>query len=158
MTYDIETFVSDLQSFLNSNFNTKLAAIDSEKNDGITLDTVSSSAYFIQTMDSRASNYSPFIYIGIEDVKSESIGPGLGKDYSIIIAIVAQDMASDDYMWKRMYRYQRALEELLNANYADVASIGYKIKISSLVPMPFKLMDATNWSRAIGCSMEVSFA
>lgn len=158
MTYDIEIFIIELQGLLQSDLNSKLSALDTEKNDGIILLPVGSSGYFIQTMDDAVANFDPFIYIGIDDVESVGIGPATSNKFLITVALILADAVTDIYIWKRMMRYQRALVEVLQNKYATFSSHPCKVIIKSLVPISFRLLDSTQSSRAIGCQLEVKIA
>lgn len=155
--YDVEMFLSDLQSYLNSSLNTKLSAIDSEKADSITLKQVDSSAYILQTMDGSVPNYDPYVFYGIQDIESTGIGPATANRYTIVVALILADALRDTTIAKRMLRYQRALSEVVQERYADIGD-SFKAKIQNLVPIALTDMDTSNAYRGIGVSIEVTIA
>lgn len=155
--YDVETFLSDLQSYLNSNLNTKLSAIDSEKADSITLKQIDSSAYILQTMDGTIPNYDPYVFYGIQDIESTSIQGASASRYTIVVAIILADPLRDTSIAKRMLRYQRALSEVIHDKYAEIGS-SLKAKIQNLVPIALTDMDSANAFRGIGVSIEITIA
>jgi hypothetical protein len=154
--YDIESFLTDLVTFLKANLNTKLAAIDTEKNDGITLKQINTTyAYMFQSMNDKIANYDPVLLYGIEDIKSEGIGPATAKTYPISIVIIVADPGTDSNMMKRILRYSRALSELLEGSWSQIGN-AVKVTVSSLAPISFKLQDRSDDFRAVGVQLEVT--
>src|SRR3954466_100114 len=93
---DLEFIINDLKALLVANLNTKIAAIQSDKNNGMVLKTVNSSAYYIQDVNSaQAMANDPFIYMGVDEVESEGIHAATSKIYSIPILLVLADNGQD---------------------------------------------------------------
>lgn len=153
--YDIETFCSDLDTFLKANLNAKLLQLDSEKNDGITLLPVGASSYFFQTLNDTVTNYNPFIYYGVDQVQTEGIGPATRRAYSIDIVLCFTDSGGDapGVVAKRLFRYSRALEEIFLENWRSIGSAP-KIKLQSLAPVSFKFLNSSDEYRAIGVTLD----
>lgn len=157
MTFDIETFLSELETYLKANLNTKITAINTEKGDSPQLASINSDAYFLMTMDEAVANYDPFVYYGIQDIVSDGIGPGTAKAYTVVVALLFADSASDQLNGKRVLRYSRALNEVIDEKYAEI-SYSVKTKVKSLVPISLSLIDTTNNYRAVGVEIEVTIA
>jgi len=155
--YDIETFLVALETHLKADLNTKIAEINTEKNDSITLLTIDSNAYCQQSMDQVIMNYDPYIYYGITDIRSIGLGPQTANTYRIVIAIIVADAEGDTLIARRLLRYQRALSEVIENKSSTFASYK-KTNISSLVPIAFQIQDETRSYRAIGVELETTIA
>jgi hypothetical protein len=150
--YDAESLLSDIETFLKANLNTKISAITTEKNDGITLRTVDSGAYFFQVLDDKIANFNPIVVYGLTDWQSDGIGPANAEKVAIEIAIILTDDSQDANIGKKMLRYHRALTELFNENWAKIRS-SLKLKITSLPPITIGLNGQEN-ARAVGIRVE----
>lgn len=151
--YDIESFLSDVSGFLQSNLNTQILAMNSEKNDSLTLAQISSSAYFLQTLNEQVAAYDPFIFYGVQDVKTEGAGPTSRKAYTVNVIVVLSDQGQDSLIAKRLFRYGRVLEDLFEKNWASLGS-SVKIKVQSLVPVSFRLANSSDFHRAVGVALD----
>jgi hypothetical protein len=157
--YDLERLLADIEALMVANLNTKLAAINTEKNDAITLKEVSSDAYFFQGMNSKQANYNPFVIYSIEDIQSSAM-EGLTIQSAVIqIALVLEDKGEDTgpNVMKRMLRYQRALEEIFEENFQLIEN-GVKLKVQSLMPGLFALEDSSEFYRVVGINLSASIA
>src|SRR5687768_14571554 len=120
--YDIEKLLSEMSAFMKANLSTKLSAIDTEKNDGITLAAVETGAYFLQHLSEATANYNPFILYGIDDIESGGgIGPATRKPYKLFVVVALTDSANDPSIIPRLFRYQRALEDLFESDWSSIA-------------------------------------
>lgn len=153
-TFDIELLLSDIEAFLVANLNTKLAAIDTEKNDGVTLAQINSAAYYQQTIHKETLNYDPFVIYGIEAIEARGQGPATLEKYQLYVVVVMTDTHNDPKLLKRLLRYQRALKELFHANWSTIGN-PVKMKVSSLVPVPLALFDDGRISSLIGVSLDI---
>lgn len=157
---DIERFCAEVETFLKANLNTKLAALDAEKADSITLKTLPTAAYFFQTLGDKIANYDPFLFYGIDSMRvrdGQGIGPATAKDYTIHVVVVIQDNGNDPNIVKRLLRYQRALWEIFEVDWATLRH-GVKLRIGGLVPIALELLNRSAPDRAIGISLEVTLA
>ena len=156
--YDIENFFDDVLVVLRANINTKLAAIDTDKNDGITLETVNTDAYFFQTMATQMANFGVFVYVGVGEIEGDpSPYAYVSQKFSADVVVILSDDGNDPNIMKRLLRYHRALIEIFQTNFDKISKVG-KIKISSLSPFPIEVMDRPTLSRGIGVSLEVHLA
>lgn len=154
--YDVETFFADLETFMKANLNTKIAAINTEKSDSITLATVADEAYFFQSLDERVANYNPIIFYGLtSDVESDGIGPYTSKKLKVNVTIIVNDqnLAS---LGKRYLRYNRALEEIFLENWDRAVNNGIKLKVTSPVLIDFTLLNDSQPYRVVGVELEAN--
>lgn len=156
--YDIERFLADVKSFLQSGFNTAIVAMNAEKNDAVVLGQIDSAAYFLQTLNDKVVNYSPFIFYGEGNVIAEGIGPATRKQYSVDVVLVLVDNAeAQDAVPVKLFRYRRILEELFENNWATMKS-SVKLKIQSLSPIAFNLVNSSADYRAIGITLDFTLS
>lgn len=157
--YDIEALLGDIETFMKANLNTKLTAISTDKNDGISLLPVDSNGYFFQTLNDKVTNYDPFVFYGLQDIDNKGgqagIGPGTEKKYSISVMICVSDTGQDVNITKRVLRYSRALSELFETSWDRVGK-SIKLKVQSLVPIPFTDINTSENFRVVGVLLEAN--
>lgn len=146
--YDFENLLDDIKTILANNLNTKIIAINARKNDSISLETVDSAAYFLQTLDAEVINYNPFIVYAVEEVSSEGQGPYTRDELTISVSLVAADTNIDVNMSKRMFRYLTALKEVLQENWTTNNN-NAKLKIKGIPPIDLQLLNTTATYRAV---------
>ncbi len=149
MTYDIEMLLSDIKSVLLANLNTKITALNSEKNDSISLTAIDSTAYALQSLNGANINFDPFIFYAVQDVKSVGQAGATSMIVDVVVAVVKEDQGMDLDIANRMFRYGRALKEVFEENFDQNAG-AVKLTIQSLVPVEFMLMNSSFNHRAIG--------
>lgn len=150
--YDLENLASDLEAVMKNFLNTKLASLDAEKADGMSLLPLDNQAYFFATLDGKEANFNPFIVYGIDDIATDSVGPTTANTVTFNFAIVLIDEGMDLAIVNRMLRYQRALREIFEENWSQSRN-GIKLKIQSLVPAFLKGINATYPSRVVGLNV-----
>lgn len=151
---DFEDVADDIITLLKANLNTKITAINSEKNDGISLDAIDTSAYLFHTLDEETVNYNPFILC--EFINAETVG-----DYGhsqtkveLLIGVVLSDSGSDLVVSRRLFRYQRAMREVIEDNFDSLAS-GAKMIVQSQVPVELTLSNGSFAAKAIALSVRL---
>ena len=116
MAYDIESLLTDIETILKASLSAKLTAITTEKGDSITLTAVNNSAY-VYDLDDKEMNYDPFILMFPMGPESEGIGPATIETITININLFLNDNANDQNIYKKMFRYQRAIKEVIQTNF-----------------------------------------
>lgn len=136
--YGIEQVIGLIKSYVEDRLPGRLEQIDSEMNDGITLIVPSAAAYFIQTLNERATNYNPFIFIGFTDPPEVSTaGPDRVKIYRIKIALVIANSGGDANLWKRLLRYQHAFDEIFAAGWDKILRGFSRVELDGVIdPAP----------------------
>jgi hypothetical protein len=152
MKHDPETYLLAIETFLKANLNTEIANLNTEKNDSITLMTIVSDAYFLQTLNDTVANYNPHILIGLDDIGSSGIGPGTVKTLTFSIIIILEDRGEDLLIGRRMLRYGRVLEDLLNRSFNKIIPHA-TFKINSLVPIAITSVNSNDPYRAVGAQI-----
>jgi hypothetical protein len=154
---DIETVLDDIETFLKANLNTQIAALNTEKADSITLDTVASDAYILQSLNNTVTNFNPWVFYGIETTKSDGKGPSTAVTYVINVIIALTDNGNDTNIGRRMLRYSRVLKDLFETNWR-IISDRLTFTVESLEPISFKLQNNTASYMAVGVQLETTLA
>lgn len=152
---DVELMLDKVKTILQAELNTRILAINSQKNDGITLKQIDSDAYFLQSLDDGTANFDPYLFYGVDSVESIPIGPAVLKKYTLQVVIVLADDKSDLFVAKKLFRYNRVLEELFNEKWRDVFK-GVDVMVEALQPVAFSVVDSSNVYRAIGVDLKVT--
>lgn len=158
MTYDIEQLLVDIQDIMVSDLNTKILAINAEKDDDLTLRQIPRLAYFMQSMDERHANFNPFVYFGVESIEEDGSGTNFGhtaEKVTIAVAIVVADEGSEVDMARKLFRYQRALKEIFEENFNSISE-GVKIAVQGQVPIDLSLVNNDFKHKAIGVTLKVA--
>ena len=110
-TYDAETMINDIKSYLSSNLNTYITDMNTEKGDSL-LSTIDSSAYSIVNLRESAMTFNPFVHIAIDDIEAESIGPATHTLYKLIVAVCVTGLDESEDLWKVLLRYSEVLKRI----------------------------------------------
>ena len=155
MKYDVEQILSDLETIFKTYFNNKIIALNTEKSDSITLEQINLNAYFMD-MDDAAINYDPFILFEISDLNSDGIGPGTSKNITVNFALVLNDNGQDQFIVKRMLRYQRCMEEIIEDNFQSLKCD--ILKIESLPVLSFQRANESLRYKIVGININSSIS
>jgi hypothetical protein len=155
--YDLEDLCADIATVLQTNLNSKLSEIDSEKNDGIVLKQVTGDAYFFQELNNKVANFDPFVLYGVESVQTLSQEGAAAQVATISVVIVVSDPGLDPELPKRMIRYARALHEIFEENYS-LLRLSSKLIIQNLMPVSFNLLNSSQSYRAAGVNLIAGLA
>lgn len=150
MKIDIEQHLLAIQARLQSQLNTDIAALNTEKNDSCVLKTVSNDAYCLQTLNDKVANWNPFILLGVTDIETlDGLGPATLKRVVFEVVIIVADTELDDFIGQRMLRYGRVLEDLFNRDFAKIIPSA-NFKVNSLVPVAITAINSNDPYRAVG--------
>lgn len=153
--YDVESFCDDLKTFVQSNLNTKITAINAEKADSITLSSVASDAYMFQTTSDEVANFNPFVFYGVANFIEDNNIPGNSDvAFNAQVLIILTDEGNDLNIVKRLLRYHRCLKEIFDEGFQRVSKLG-NIKISSIGPDFVPLIGRAGVDRFVGLNLEV---
>lgn len=151
--YDMEALLDDVKLAMTTHFNTIVGEINTEKNDGIAIDTLNADAYMLQQLNGKLANWNPVCLYGVETVESTSRGPLHSSKFTLSVMIIAIDTGEEIECGKRMFRYSRALEEVFQRGW-NGGSGGVKLEIKSLVPIPFTDLNSSERYRVVGVNLE----
>ena len=153
--FDLESLLGEVETILKADLNTKIAAINSEKNDNIDMETISNDAYFLQSLSEKSINYDPFILYGVSQFENDDPGNfGFTSTKVLIeIVLVKADEGQDLQIIKKMLRFQRALREVIEDNF-DSISHKVKMQVQSQVPIDLNLLNSSHSHKAIGITIK----
>lgn len=154
MKFDEEQLLLNIETTLKNLFNTKVAEINTEKNDSITLATINNGA-FIMDADDREVNYDPYILYMIIDQTSEGRGPTTSETIVVNIALIHTDNGLDPSVVRRMLRYRRALREVIEENFQKINPCG-QCSIESLPLLSFQKASTSIASKVVGINIVTS--
>lgn len=149
MKIDAETYLVRIHDHLKAQLNLKIAEINAEKADAITLASVSDDAYFLQSLNEKIANYDPYVLIALDDAPSVGIGPSTIKQLTFTACMIVADNPIDLQMGIRMLRYGRCLEEIFEEGFAKIIQSA-NFRINSLVPIALTSINSNDPYRAVG--------
>lgn len=155
MVYDLESLMSDVETIMTTNLNTKIGDINTEKADSITLLTIDSAAYFMQDLDHESLNFNPFVFYSVEDIDGTGFGPNTPQEFLINVILVLADQSGLTDVSTRMFRYSRALKEIFEENFSIKSNSNF-ISINVLAPVPLTSLNEAMEFRAIGIQIKSS--
>ena len=155
--FDIEMLLTTVQAFLGQKLNSQISALNTEKNDAITLKQVNSASYHLQYPTDRTEMGDPFvIYDEAAEPVIDAVGPMAATIHQVGVTIVLADNGMDPNMVTRLFRYRRVLEDLF-ATYWENISPGNRFVVQSWSPTPpFKDMETQYRGRAVGIVLTVA--
>lgn len=149
MSFDIEKLIVDLDTFFKANLNSRITAINAEKNDSIVLASIDSAAFIVGDQDTKNKSYNPYVLIELENVTSEFRGRAIAENYEIVILMFLQDDYNIIDNWKLTLRYWRAIKETALAAWDKVAR-GMQADVSSLTPVDIQVNNSSNPMKVFG--------
>lgn len=154
MIYDKEDLLFDVVSKFTNNLNTEITAINTEKADSITLDTLETNAFFVQSAGEERFNYSPYIFFYMATPETESIDSSSMDLMSIRVLVLFEDEAIADYnLIRKLLRYQRALKQTAENNF-EISAGSNRMMVSSLDPVVIEDQDSNVFVKAVGIELQ----
>lgn len=152
--YDKEDLLFDIVSVFQNNLNTRISAINTEKNDNLTLETLSSGAYFVQEAGETSLNFSPYLFFYLSLPETESIESSSVDKFSVMVLIVFQDEANSNFeLIRKLLRYQRAMKETVENNFSITAGSN-RIKVAGVEPVIIRDQDSSRLIKTCGIEIE----
>jgi len=157
MKFDLEKLLVDLDAYFKANLNTKITAINTEKNDSITLDQINAGAFILWSSETVNKSYDRFVLIQPLDVVSTFNGPYVSEQYSIEVLMFLQDDYNRTDSWKEVLRYWRAIKEVALQSWDKVA-IGIQGDVTSLAPITFTDNQSSTPLKVFGVRIDFTIA
>lgn len=158
MFYDEELMIKDIEAVMREKLNDEITAINTEKNDSLTLDTIPDDKYIFETLDSRVLNYKGFfILYGLVDTPlREANIESFIEDVTITFQVATFDRGEKERKntLYKLLRYRRALKQVIMKN-SDVFRNYAKPLMASLKPDGFPY-DRNNTILTIGIDIKAS--
>lgn len=153
--YDLENLIDDIESHLQSYLPAQISDMNTEKNDGIVLDSILNEAMFLYSMGDQMNSVDPFLLIA-PGTSPEAIGQGpqLAVKYLIDIVIVKADPGTDPQIFRRLMRYQRVLSDLFQKTWSQLGHM-VEFKVHGILPTPVFALQSEDYPvRAVGVTLE----
>lgn len=130
---DIEKVEQVILGIIQSKFATKIAEINVDKKDTI-LEDIPSDNYFNNFYEEEETS-DLFIFYGIEQVETQSIGADSAETWTIFYHVFVGDSNNKKANVRpKVLRYTRALKEIINENSDKISRVCSKGEISNLTP------------------------
>lgn len=140
--YDIELFIKDIEGIFKTNLNTKITAVNLEKqtltdevDDNFDIDQIDSEAWYFGQLPAVWS-YTNFVVYGLENITLEGEQyDGHIQKVSMFIEVLIDDDGSvpNESQIYKLLRYTRCLQEVALENFDSIRSYG-KLTVNSLPP------------------------
>jgi len=119
MKCDIEIVEDKLLELVKDKLPAKLAEIDAEKADGVTLDVPMDAQYFNGTdIDEEVINQGILVRYGIVESEAISLPSATAQDNTYIFLIYLNELnAPQGELRKKLFRYSRAFKEIFEENF-----------------------------------------
>ena len=145
--YDIEDFLSEIETFIKARINPKLLEIDAIKADSITLGPIDDDAYTQQSLDNHVVNHNPFLWYGISEFVAESVQDQVSEALMVFVFVVLAD-PKDGTIVPLFWRYQRALKEIFEEGWDKASSFAVDLKVSQVLPNAVDVRELVDTSVA----------
>lgn len=147
-----ETSLSSSDATSQETYGIRKKEVSTEKGDTL-LQNIADEAYVFQTLDNGLVNYDPFLFYGFTILEQRAEYGFSAKILQVEVTIImAADPSGDDETHK-LLRYSRVLQELFEKNWNKVNK-RVKLKVTSLEPIGFSLVNSSQPYRAIGVYLE----
>lgn len=154
--YDEETICKEVENFFKENMASKIAEINTRKNDGILLPEISQEAYCFLEFDSKVLNYDPILFHYVSNLVSITNGPHIAKTLTHEISILFTDLNSD-HVASKILRYGLVLQELASEAYWKVCR-GCRAEVTLLNPLTVQINNSSNYYKVVGIQVETQLA
>lgn len=151
---DVETAYTKIADKIKSVLNAQILAINNEKGDSL-LDYIDPAAWAEGSLDESVKSYKDFGFTYIDSVEGTTNGQAIAQNVTMEIDLIFSQQG--DFMdYRRLLRYQRALNEAAQAAW-DSSMRGYdRATVSILQPVDVKLFNSSYWYKVIGVRLEFS--
>lgn len=151
---DAETVFCKVADKIKDVLNDKILAVNNEKGDQL-LSLISDEAWCEGSLDSAIKSYQNFGFSYIDSIEGTPNGPSIIQTISIEIDLIFSQEA--DFMdYRRLLRYQRALNEAAQETWDKVMKGYDRAEVSILQPIDAKLFNSSYWYKVIGVRLEFS--
>jgi len=154
--FDIENLREEIETILKAKLNTKITALNSEKGDTLLL-SVDSTAYYFQSVNSENISKDPYIFTGVASVDASTTQGAVAGTITYDIYIVFSESSNDDLVGKRIFRYQRAIKEVVTENFSEIDNVS-TIEVSDLNPIALEIAGSDEMHHATGVQIRTAIA
>lgn len=157
MKYDVETLEADLLALVQTNLPAKIAQIEAEKADSITLEVPKNAQYFNST-DDKVDNRRFAVQYGLTGSSPVSISSNTAKDCQFIFLVYLDPINKKQGIARiKLFRYIRALEEIFEENFDRVQCVS-NLNIITIAPSAWAENENSPVLKVGGVYVETSLA
>jgi len=154
--YDVESFLTEIETVFKANLNTEITAINTEKGDSL-ITTISDNAWYVNQLP-EVHSYPVFIVWGLsnisyEDATNENAIELHEISFEVVLPDEGEQISKGSFL--KLLRYVRAFKSVANKNYDKFRGIA-KLKVNSLTPLSF-VVEGRRYIHA-GISVTASFS
>lgn len=153
--YDEEYWVLKMVGAVKANLNTRIAAINAEKNDGLSLSSVNDAAYYYMTFGNALPNYDPCVIFAVNVAPVDTVAGRSSYRAELMCQLTVSSaiVGNAEDLFKILSRYRRALLETI----ASVFSNSNGAKVIPLTGSAFATKSGGLYY-TVGVGVEVHFA
>lgn len=153
--YDIELFLSDLETMMKSKLNDKIDAINTEKGDTL-INNINDNAWYFSQLPTNWS-YKQFIIWGLQNIELNAQQNDAHIQTVSVFFEVAIPDGNENKTEAQIYkllRYTRCLQEIVTENFDSIRHYG-KLQVQSLPPTLISVGDKS--LKSSGVNITASF-
>ncbi len=151
---DIEVVEQNILGIVQSNFAAKIAEINAEKGDDLLVD-IPAFKYFSDFYD-QTLNSEIFIWFGLDESDVIPVQGNHGTTWNIFYRVLTVDLNSNTKARSQIFRYTRALYEIIEDNVNNISRFCSSPKITRLTPKDMTdIIDATPYKMG-GINLEIT--
>lgn len=157
--FDAESLLAFIKTTLENGLTAKLAQISTEKNDGLLIPVLASTAYYLNHLPRDGANEDPWLIYGISGVAPTALGTVAAKRYEVfvIIGTASHGNNQDEDVERILYRYARAVSEIMMENFDQMG--GYtKPKVEEYPASPELILESGETYRYSGIVVSATIA
>ena len=157
--FDLESLLTIIETYIKANLNDKITKINAEKaslgfSPNLDAPLIKDDAFFL-TLDDRVSNFNPYIYYGIGPSSVDAIRGKAAKRPVVFMYVIHNAISGDD-AYKRMLRYIRALEEVMDDMSGETELCD--LELSTLTPADIQDLDTSAFHKVAGVEVTTTIA
>lgn len=153
---DVECYLDDIKAAMVAGLNAQITAVNDDKADSTVLAAIDPTSGYILQAPLVTLNVDPWVLYGFETPVAESSGgPGVAVEYQLFAVVVVSDPGNDLEIFRRMIRYQRAMQAFFKSNWDTMSRARIRPNVSGLNPFPIAFKSMSQNSLAAGVSLKI---
>lgn len=153
MMFDVESFYDYAAQVLKDNISAKVAEINTEKDDGITLEAPRSSDYYVDFNEKVISEPFFIYYTLVEARPIENVGEDVSIEVTMMFYVAFIEIDGGDEALKKGMRYTRAFQEVFKEGFAGHAQIS-DLEIFQHMPQSAQFEKSSKWYKIGGIEIK----
>jgi hypothetical protein len=131
---DMEFYALKFINVIKDNLNTKITAINTAKNDGLTMDTLNADAYYYMEFGQSLPVHNPICVFQLDLNPADTVAGASSETVEIMVMLIASHkLANSLDVLKLTSRYRRAITEIIEENHQPY----HQPQVVSMPDVPF---------------------